>query len=377
MELIKPNRSIWSWKCLLCVPFMVLSLFSALAAQPGVLRDIQVAKNSSGVEVRIILTAGISHKVLELPSPARLVLDLPGIEKIAARSEIEVGGGGILRIRTGLFTRDTARIVFDTAGKIPRYEIVKTVEGLKVIFRAEPGAPPAQEEQAKIPPPKAETAKPIVQDKPPALAAGQEQARAAEKTEDAEKRRQEKALRASEQTLKRAEASVREALSEPIRSYRAAAFLGPYFPKASALKDRYGIGVKLGAEISARIDEKVEVWLSASTRGQSSADSAAGGDRSFRLFPLLVGLNYRPIEGFVNPYLGFGAGYFFFSETFAGATSREIEFGLQGRAGVFLKLSRVFILGLHAQFDHCRMVSNSARIDPGGFHIGLFAGGEF
>jgi len=377
MEMKKPNRSIRFWKCFLGVPLTALWLFSALAAQPaqtGVLRDIQVAKNPSGIEITIILTADAAYRTFELTLPSRLVLDLPGIEKVAAPAEIAVEGGGVLRIRSGLFNRNTARIVFDTAGKMPRYEIVKISEGLRILFAAEPGAPPVQEDPAKVPPVKEEAVKP--KDVEKTLAAEQERAKAAEKAA-VDKRREEELKRAQEQPAPPADLSLREEPGGTQRTYRAAASLGPFFPGTGGLKDRYGIGLKIGVEINRRIADKIEIWLSASSLGQSAADEAAGQDRQSRLSSLLFGLNYRFVEGFVNPYLGVGAGYFFYSETFAGATSRELEFGLQGRAGVFLKLSRIFVLGLQAQYDHCRVTSNSVRIDPAGFHIGLIVGAEF
>jgi len=378
MKLRKDNHLRRSLTISLGAVATVLGTAAALVAQSGVLQDIKVANSPSGTEVRVILTVGVAPKVLELASPTRLVLDLPGIGTSTARPEIEVGAGGILRVRTGMFSKDTARIVFDMAGKIPRYEIVKTVEGLKVVFAAAPGGPPVVEEQAKVPPAKEEAAKPVAQEKPPAVAVNQEQAKPVEKPEAVDRRKEEEARQAKlDQARHEAKPSLVEEPTGPARTYRAMVTVGPYFPNASALKDRYGIGVKVGAELNGRIADHFEIWVSASLRSQSAIDPATAQERSFSLLPVLVGLNYRPIEGFVNPYLGFGAGYYIFSETFGGEISHELEFGLEGRAGVFLKLSRAFVLGLQAQFDHCRMVSNSARVDPGGFHIALTAGMEF
>jgi len=351
-------------------------------ANPGVLKDIQVMNSSSGLEVRIILTGLTSYKAFELSSPTRLVLDLSGIEKVAAVPEISIGTGGIRRVRSGLFSQDTGRVVIDVDGKVPRYEIVKFAEGLKVIFA--PAVQPVQKNgtkpvSAKDERAKPDLAKPKAEEQPAAKAAGQDQAKPAEQKQApaADKRQMEETKRALEQTIKLYDKSIQEELEQKKRPIRVTAAGSLFFPWGGGLKDRYGSGLKIGAELSAGIADMIEIWLSASFLNQTSTDQATGDDRRSGLFPVLVGLKYRVTKDSVNYYFGFGAGYFFFSETSAGVTSREQEFGLAGQAGVFLKLGRNFVLGAQAQYDHCRMGSGAGRIDPGGFHIGLLVGVEY
>jgi hypothetical protein len=352
------------------------------AANPGVLKDIQVMNSSSGLEVRIILTGLTSYKAFELSSPTRLVLDLSGIEKVEAAPEITIGAGGILRVRSGLFSQDTGRIVFDTDGKMPRYEIVKIAEGLKVTFA--PAVPPVQKDETKPVSSKDERAKPDpakpkVEEQPPAKAAAQDQAKPAEQKQApvADKRQMEETQRALEQTIKLYDKSIQEELDRKRRSIRVMAAGGLFFPGEGGFKDRYGSGLKFGAEINAGIADNIEIWLSASFLNQTSTDTASGLELRSGLFPVLAGLKFRSIKGLVHYYFGLGAGYFFYSETSAGITNREQEFGLAGQAGAFLKLGRNFVLGAQAEYDHCRMGSGAGRIDPGGFHIGLVVGAEF
>jgi len=349
------------------------------AANPGVLKDIQVMNNSSGLEVRIILTALTSHKAFELSSPTRLVLDLYGIAKVAAVPEITVGAGGIRRIRAALFSQDISRVVFDMDDKRPRYEIVKVAEGLKVTFFEEPAVPSAQKEEKKPAPAKADAAKPKVEEKPPAKSTGQEQAKPAEQktAQAADKRRMEETQQVLEQTVKLYDKSIQEEMDRKRRFVRVVATVGPFFPGAGGLKDRYGSGLKIGAEVNSGIADNIEIWLSASFLNQTSTDPASGLDRRSGLFPVLAGLKFRQARGDVNYYLGFGAGYFFYSETSAEVTNREQEFGLAGQAGVFLKLGRIYVLGVEAQYDHCPMGTGAGKINAGGFHIGLSIGAEF
>jgi hypothetical protein len=187
----------------------------------------------------------------------------------------------------------------------------------------------------------------------------------------------EETKRALEQTIKLYDKSIQEGLDRKRRFIRMVATAGPFFPGAGGLKDRYGSGLKFGAEINAGIADNIEIWLSASFLNQTSTDPASGFDLRSGLFPVLAGLKFRSTKGLVNYYFGLGAGYFFYSETSAGRTNREQEFGLVGQAGAFLKLGRNFVLGAQAQYDHCRMGSGAGRIDPGGFHIGLLVGVEY
>lgn len=343
-----------------------------LRANPGLLKDIQIMNSSSGLEVRIILTGLTSYKAFELSSPTRLVLDLSGIEKVAAAPEITIGAGGVRRVRSGLFSQDTGRVVIDVDGKLPRYEIVKTAEGLSVTFAS--AAQSIQKDEAKV-----VSAKPKAEEQAAAKAAGQDQAKPAEQKQApaADKRQMDETKRTLEQTIDLYDKSIQEELDRKRRFVRMVATAGPFFPGAGGFRDRYGSGLKFGAEINAGIADNIEIWLSASFLKQTSTDTASGLELRSGLFPLLAGLKFRSIKGLVHYYFGLGAGYFFYSETSAGITNREQEFGLAGQAGAFMKLGRNFVLGAQVEYDHCRMGSGAGRIDPGGFHIGLLAGVEY
>lgn len=319
----------------------------------GILKDVRVVKHASGVEVVIMFSSNASYKSFELSSPPRLVVDIIGVHKVTASPEIEVGEAGVRRVRAALYAKDMGRVVFDVIDKMPRYTILKIADGLRVVFGTD--VPPALKEEAKP--------------------AGVKPAKADAAPGAADKRQKEETQKILEETIKLYDKSLQEGQGAMEKTRRAMAFGALFFPGGGGHNARYGQGLKIGAELASSIADNFEIWVSASLLSESAID--AGQDFSASLFPLLGGLNYRFKAGKIQPYVGVGAGYFFYSETTAAGTNREHEFGIAAQAGAFMRLGRSFLLGAKMQYDHCRIGSKARRIDPGGFHIGFMAGADF
>jgi hypothetical protein len=114
-------------------------------AEVSQLSAITFAKTDAGLEITIHVNGEFSNDVFRLTEPERLVMDLTPIEKISVAPQIDINNGGVLRVRTGQFKPQVARLAFDLESPNMGYKIQRTAEGLKVTFRKEGEAvPPAE-----------------------------------------------------------------------------------------------------------------------------------------------------------------------------------------------------------------------------------------
>ncbi len=72
------------------------------AAEPNVIRAIDVAERAGAVELAIRGTRAPSYTVFKLQDPPRLVVDLAGADVSQVASPLEVGKAGVVAVVTGL-----------------------------------------------------------------------------------------------------------------------------------------------------------------------------------------------------------------------------------------------------------------------------------
>lgn len=137
------------------------------SAQVSDLQEIAFVKAGATVEVNILISGEFSNDVFRLTEPERLVFDISPIQTISAAPQTEIHWGGILRVRTGKFETEVARLVFDLETAAVNYKIDRTDAGLKITFWKEGAEAPLPEKKTEIPPaPKPPERK--VEDKPKA-----------------------------------------------------------------------------------------------------------------------------------------------------------------------------------------------------------------
>jgi hypothetical protein len=144
------------------------------ALQAAELESITFAKEGPAVAVAVHIRGEFGNEAFTLREPERLVIDLSPVDAISAAEKAEINTSGVLRVRTGRFQVDVARIVFDLDGPGVMYRIDRMADGLKVTFWKEGTGALKTDERPPVPPapaapPKAETQKPA--EAPPALVA--------------------------------------------------------------------------------------------------------------------------------------------------------------------------------------------------------------
>ncbi len=139
------------------------------ALQAADLESISFTKEGPAVAVTLRIRGEFGNEAFTLKEPERLVIDVSPVDAISASPQIEVAAGGVLRVRTGRFKADVARIVFDLDGPGVMYRIDRAADGLKVTFWKEGTSALRDDERAPIAPAKAAPRKPT--EAPPASVA--------------------------------------------------------------------------------------------------------------------------------------------------------------------------------------------------------------
>jgi outer membrane biosynthesis protein TonB len=104
----------------------------------GVLSDILIRPGSDSLEVDILFSPYIAHRVFEIPEENKVVIDIPGMAVNNADRSQAVNSFGVKAIRTAMFTEETARVVLDLEGPFPSYQVKRTDFGLRVTIRKNP-----------------------------------------------------------------------------------------------------------------------------------------------------------------------------------------------------------------------------------------------
>jgi len=100
------------------------------AAQPNV-SDVRVGQNGTRTRVVLELDGAVKFDVFTLPEPYRVVLNLPAVGWSINPASLPENKGVLTRMRYGLFTPTTSRMVLDVKGpvKVEKSFLLKTVDG--------------------------------------------------------------------------------------------------------------------------------------------------------------------------------------------------------------------------------------------------------
>src|SRR6266498_3471668 len=102
-----------------------LAVAAPRAAEPNVIRAIDVAEREGAVELSIQGTRAPSYTVFKLQDPPRLVVDLAGADVSQVASPVEVGKAGVIAVSTAQYKDERSavgRVIIALEGA-RRYEV--------------------------------------------------------------------------------------------------------------------------------------------------------------------------------------------------------------------------------------------------------------
>jgi len=98
------------------------------------INSIEYAVGRDTLEIEIVTDPFLNFNTFELSNPARVILDISGIDYINCGRRFEIGESPVQEVRLGMFKSDTARVVFYVDPGSLSYSVEKTQRGLKIIF---------------------------------------------------------------------------------------------------------------------------------------------------------------------------------------------------------------------------------------------------
>jgi len=361
------------------------------AAVGGVLERIASLRTPAGLEVRIQVNGFTDARISYLDYPNRIVLDITGVESIAASPVTRIDVAGVQKVRVGQLNAQVARVVFDIEGAFPIHKLDRVADGLLIFFPdgALPAAAPVQSPAASIPEkidpvsPKIDPPVPPAKNMvslPEKSDAGKVKIKAAEAIQTTEPAKvlpapppEKKQVEVKSSPKTTAAAPRPNPFSTPRRSPisgRVIVSADFFSPRQTALLDRYGRGPDFGGEIDLELWPFGDVWLSLDHFGATAVDPIDGTERSLSLTVPAAGLKFRMTGGLLSPYVGAGAAYFFHRERADSGVVGARGLGFTASAGLILRIGRVFVLDGFVRYKRGLLALPSGEIDAGGFHFG-------
>jgi len=121
-----------SFALLLALWLCVMASGHALAA---VATDITLATKADGTEVTVHLSEPVKFRVITLPDPYRVVIDLSDVDFEVPDTADRAAGGVVNAFRYGKFAEGKARIVIDTAGPARVIKAIPSETGEGAVLR--------------------------------------------------------------------------------------------------------------------------------------------------------------------------------------------------------------------------------------------------
>lgn len=151
-----------------------------------------------------------------------------------------------------------------------------------------------------------------------------------------------------------------------------------YFqPSEQDFKEIYGSGMMYGAELSVILWEWIEFWASGDYFSRKGKLTVSGEDTELQIIPVYGGLKFRFPTEKINPYFGFGVGYFNYKEKNPIGTVENGDMGYIGQIGCIFEMTEGFIFDIHAAYSHCTVMPKNVKANLGGFQAGIGVGFEF
>src|SRR5512133_460385 len=109
------------------------------AAEPNVIRAIEVAERDGGIELAIQGTRAPSYTVFKLQDPPRLVVDLAGADISRVTSPVEVGKAGVIAVSTAQYKDERSAVgrVIVALDGTRRYEVTPRGDAIVVTVHGE------------------------------------------------------------------------------------------------------------------------------------------------------------------------------------------------------------------------------------------------
>jgi hypothetical protein len=341
-------------------------------AQGGLVERILVLTPTAGLEIRILARGFTDAFLFTLEGPNRIILDVYGADRTTAAPTMAVEKAGVSRIRSSQYEAGVVRIVIDVASPWPTYSMKRSPEGFVFFFPADLPGPPAVDVTAPAAKPaekKAAAETPPIQVLAQAVAPPPDKKTVIETVPPVVKSAPQKAVPKEVKP-----APVPPAVSGlPIRVLATAGLVSP---RDALLSDRYGNGAGFGAEAGFGLWPFAEAWIAFDRFAGTGIDGVTGQERTLGINVPAAGLRFRPMRGFLSPYVAAGVAYVLYTESSGSLETKANGLGFAASAGFTIQIGRLQVDAC-ARYLRCPLNPAGREFDAGGFRLGGGLGWRF
>jgi len=142
---------------------------------------------------------------------------------------------------------------------------------------------------------------------------------------------------------------------------------GYFHPRGGNLRNIYGGGIQLGAELALDFGNGVTAWAGGRCFRKTGRLSFTREEATLHLLPFHLGLGvqFRPGARW-RPFLGGGISLNVFREAAPLETVKQTRLGYWGQAGVSVRIARRLALEAKCVYNSCRMEFPETDVDLSG-----------
>jgi len=339
---------------LLFLPFthLLLAQTEEVSETVSELTNISFEKTDNQLDVFIEFKGNILYESFTLIDPNRLIIDLTPIDKISAKSIIEINDVGITRIRINEFKPGIVRVVFDFTTDIIQYKIEESEKGLMIQF---------SEEKVE------EIKEPVEVEKP------EKELEHAEKIQE-EKLEQEKPSTPPVQIIEAIEEK-----KEEVEKLSIALSSGYYFFLDKIFQDIYGketIFVRAEYSFLFPINIKsLDVWTSMSYFKKSGKLTLTLEDVDLSIITSSIAIRYlREISRF-TPFIGVGMDYIVYKERypedFIISSTGGWDVGFRVQTGTYFSITPSLSSKILVKYNYSKTKENDVDVNLSGIECGI------
>lgn len=355
------------------IAILVPRIAGSDGGQGGWVERILVSNPPAGLEIKVLARGFADAFLFTLEGPNRIILDIYGADRTTAAASLAVDKGGVSRVRSSQYETGVVRIVIDVATPWPTYSMKRSADGFVFLFPSDLPGPPLMDITA--PPAKPAEKKAAIEAPPPqttdrAVVPPPEKKGVVESDPSAGKPVPQKTVPGPLKAAPPAPA----AADLPVRVLAAA---GLVRPRDSLLSDRYGNGAGFGAEAGFGLWPFAEAWVAFDRFARTGIDGVTGQERRLGIHVPAAGLKFRPMRGFLSPYIAAGAAYVLYSERSGSLETKAGGLGFTASAGLTLEIRRRLLIDVFARYLRCPLDLAGRELDAGGFRLGGGLGWRF
>jgi len=327
------------------ISIIILStpLLFSQEAETRAIENIEFKKFENRVEVSVEYEGDVDFESFVLFGPNRLVVELPGIEKVSSSPNVDVNEMGITSIRSAVYSPGVVRVVLGFSDEIPRYKIEDSENGLKIYFWKEAAADSIPVEDVEQP-----TPAPLVPETPPQEVEEEEEVKPA-KTD------------------------------EKMRKVGVGVSVGYLALKDEVFQEVYGNGgIYYNAELSFVLPfstRHLDIWTRVSHFQADGKSTHYEEDTKLKITTFSLAIRYLIKPNKLTPFFGIGMDYYSYKETlpegFIVPSVGGSDLGFHVQSGVYYRFTPGLFVKLLVKYNMARTTENDIDVNLGGMEYAL------